>query len=221
MKLKSPRQYVWDVPTRLFHWLLVGLIGFSWWSAEMRYMDWHLLSGLTVCALLLFRILWGVFGTATARFSQFVKGPRAIAAYLRSSDAETPVGHNPLGALSVIALLLVLAAMVITGLFAVDIDGIDSGPLSYLVDFDQGRVAADIHHLSFTALQILVVLHVLAILFYLIARRRNLTWTMITGSEPLGEGEGRVVARVHPWRLLVAVAVAGGVAWWIAGGAQL
>lgn len=220
MTQKTLRQYVWDVPTRLFHWLLVGLIGFSWWSAEMRYMDWHLISGLTVCALLVFRILWGAFGTATARFSQFVKGPRAISAYLRSSDAETPVGHNPLGALSVIALLLVLAVMVITGLFAVDIDGIDSGPLSYLVDFDQGRTAADIHHLSFTALQILVALHVLAILFYLVRRKRNLTWTMITGSEPLGEGEGRPVDRVHPWRLAVAIAVAAGVAWWIAGGAQ-
>lgn len=221
MKLKTPRQPVWDLPIRVFHWLLVALIGFSWWSAETHHMDWHQLSGLAVCALLVFRIIWGLFGTGTARFSQFVKGPRAVWTYLRSRDAEAPVGHNPLGAVSVIALLLVLATMVVTGLFAVDIDGLESGPLSHYVDFDQGRLAADIHHLSFSVLQLLVALHVLAILFYLLARRRNLTWTMIAGSEPLKEGESepREIEGSGPGRLAFAVIAAGLVAWWVERGA--
>ncbi|GAA0310567.1 cytochrome b/b6 domain-containing protein [Sphingomonas oligophenolica] len=218
------RQYVWDVPTRAFHWLLVALLGFSWWSAETDHMDWHQLSGLAVCGLLIFRILWGVFGTGTARFAQFVKGPRAIWSYLRSGErARRPalIGHNPLGGWSVVALLLVLATQTLSGLLAVDVDGIESGPLSYLVDFDQGRLAAAIHHISFTVLQGLVVLHMLAILFYLLVRRRNLVWAMIVGTQPIPDGEPRAVARVAVWRLAVAILVAAAAAWWIAGGARL
>jgi cytochrome b len=215
---KPGRQYVWDVPTRLFHWLLVGLIGFSWWSAENDHMDWHTLSGLGVCGLLAFRILWGIFGTGTARFVQFVKGPRAALAYLR--EGRESVGHNPLGGWSVIALLLVLATQVTTGVLAVDIDGIESGPLSYLVDFDTGRAASSIHQISFTILQILVALHVAAILFYLVARRRNLTAAMITGFQKLNAAAPVQVARARWWQLLLAVGAAALLTWWLAGGAR-
>lgn len=218
------RQYVWDFPTRAFHWLLVALLGFSWWSAETDHMDWHLLSGLAVCGLLIFRILWGVFGTGTARFAQFVKGPRAMWSYLRPGEGApraAAIGHNPLGGLSVVALLLVLAVQTISGLLAVDIDGIESGQLSRLVDFDQGRLAAQIHHTCFTVLQALVVLHVVAILFYLLVRRRNLIWPMIIGTQSIADGEPEAVARVGLWRLAVAILVAAAMAWWIAGGARL
>jgi cytochrome b len=213
------RQFVWDIPTRLFHWLLVGLIGFSWWSAETRHMDWHQLSGLAVCGLLVFRILWGVFGASTARFRQFVRGPRAVWSYLRGRAPST-IGHNPLGGLSVVALLLALGAQVASGLFAVDIDGIESGPLSYLVDFEQGRLAARAHGISFQIVQGLVALHVLAILFYLVARRRNLTGAMITGFERLKAVELIHVARAPWWRLVLAVAAGAVLAWWIAKGAH-
>lgn len=218
------RQYVWDFPTRAFHWLLVALLGFCWWSAETDHMDWHLLAGLAACGLLIFRILWGIFGTSTARFAQFVKGPRAIWAYLRpgeSAPRAAPIGHNPLGGLSVVALLLLLVIQIGSGLLAVDIDGIESGPLSYLVDFDQGRVAAAIHHTSFTVLQVLVVVHVLAILFYLVVRRKNLIWAMIIGTQPISEGQSEGVARAPLWRLAVAILVAAAAAWWISGGARL
>ena len=218
------RQYVWDFPIRAFHWLLVGLLGFSWWSAETDHMDWHQLSGLAVCGLLIFRILWGVFGTGTARFARFVKGPRAIWSYLRPGEGApraASIGHNPLGGWSVVALLLVLATQIVSGLLAVDVDGIESGPLSYLVDFDQGRLAAAIHHTSFTVLQVLVVLHLLAILFYLLVRRRNLIWAMIVGTRPIADGEPGAVSRVALWRLAVAILIAAAAAWWIAGGARL
>ena len=204
------REYVWDIPTRLFHWLLVVLLGFSWWSAETYRMDWHRYSGLTILGLVLFRFLWGFFGTSTSRFGQFIKGPRAIWTYLRPNAGAAraaPLGHNPLGGWAVLAMLLALVVQVGSGLFAVDIDGIESGPLSHLVDFDQGRVAADVHELSFTALQVLVVLHVLAIIVYLLLKRRNLVGAMVTGyRRPEGESASAGAERVPLWRLLPVLA---------------
>src|SRR6188768_713072 len=113
---------VWDVPTRLTHWLFVLLVVFSWWTAETSRMEWHRWSGYTLLGLVIFRIYWGFAGGSTARFSEFVRGPRAIAGYLKGGWTEVP-GHNPLGALNVIALLGLLAAQVVLGLFAVDVDG--------------------------------------------------------------------------------------------------
>ena len=102
---------VWDLPTRVFHWMLVALIAFSWWSAENDELDLHIWSGLAVLTLLIFRLLWGVFGSSTARFANFVRGPRAMLGYLRNSRAWTAIGHNPIGAASVIAMLLVLIGL--------------------------------------------------------------------------------------------------------------
>ena len=212
------RQYVWDSPTRLFHWLIVGLFAFSWWSAENGHMDWHYLSGITMFGLLAFRLIWGVIGTDTARFAHFVRGPRAVRAYLRGQLMDR-AGHNPLGGWSVLALLALLCIQVGSGLFAVDVDGIESGPLSGLVDFDQGRMAAEIHRSSFNILLGLIALHIVAILAYLLMRRQNLIGTMITGYR-----RSRVdAADAHRagWvALLIAVAVAALSSWWIAHGAR-
>lgn len=213
-KQKGPR--VWDGPTRLFHWLLVCLLVFSWWSAENHMMDWHRLSGITVVGLVIFRLLWGVIGSSTARFSRFVRGPGASIAYLRGGDGkiEQP-GHNPLGGYSVILLLLLLTAQVASGLLATDIDGLESGPLSYLVSFDQGRWAAEMHEFSFNLLLAASALHVLAILFYLIVRRRNLVTAMFTGSDGFyRDGQGGMVAA--GWlRLATALVIAGLGAWYL------
>lgn len=214
------RQFVWDAPTRLFHWLLVGLIGFSWWSAETHHMDWHQLSGLAVCGLLIFRILWGFLGAGTSQFRHFVRGPRAIWSYLRGRAPST-VGHNPLGGLSVVALLLALGTQIVSGLLAVDIDGIESGPLSYLVDFEQGRLAAQVHAVSFKVVQALVGLHVLAIAFYLVARRRNLTGAMVTGFQKTQATDLVPVTRARWWGLVLAIIASALLAWWIAKGAHL
>ena len=207
------RQYVWDFPTRIFHWLLVALLGFSWWSAENDQMDWHYKSGLTVCGLVVFRLLWGLFGTSTARFGQFVRGPRAIWSYMRG-EQPAPIGHNPIGGWSVIALLLALVTQVASGLFSVDVDGLESGPLSSLISFDQGRVAAGIHDVSFWVLLGLVGLHVLAIIFYLVAKRRNLIGAMVTGYQR-ASGQPVEVARGGWIRLALAIAAAAFVVWLI------
>src|SRR5688572_14073380 len=117
-----PRVRVWDVPVRVGHWLMVLAVGTSWWTAETGRMDWHRYAGYSMLALVSFRIYWGFFGSSTARFSQFVRGPRTIVSYLKGRWVAMP-GHNPLGALSVVVLLALLLTQVALGLFAVDVDG--------------------------------------------------------------------------------------------------
>ena len=184
-------------------------MGFSWWSAEVRLMDWHRLSGTLVLALVLFRLCWGFIGGSTARFGQFVRSPGRVIAYLRpGSAAPHKAGHNPLGGYSVAIMLLLLFVQVATGLFAVDVDGIESGPLSFLVSFDLGRSASAIHDVSFALLQAVVGLHILAILFYLVVRKRNLIRPMVTGSDAALETSEGALVPASPWQLIAAAAVA-------------
>src|SRR5579863_9303472 len=215
----TPGGNVWDLPTRLFHWLLVGLFAFSWWSAEHDQMDRHLVSGIILLALLVFRIIWGIIGGSTARFSQFVKSPRHVVNYLRRAEpgegaTKLAPGHNPLGAYSVVALLALLVILVAAGLFAVDVDGLESGPLSYLVSFDHGRLAARVHAISFKALEVLIALHILAVLFYGL-RGRNLLRPMVTGRDRCLPPGSEPLQQASPLRLVAAVAIAAASAWWV------
>jgi cytochrome b len=208
---------VWDLPTRLFHWLIVVCVAFSWWSAENHHMDWHYKSGLVALGLILFRLIWGVIGGSTARFASFVRGPGTVLSYVRNPKvAPERGGHNPLGGWSVIALLLALVAQVATGLVATDVDGLESGPLSYLVSFDQGRAAAEIHELAFNAMLALIALHVVAIVVYAI-RGRRLVGPMVTGSDTQVDPAAplRPAGRVA---FVVAAVLAAGLAWFIANG---
>jgi cytochrome b len=181
---------VWDGVTRFVHWALVALLGFSWWSATTSHMNWHQWSGCGVLGLIAFRLMWGVVGSQSAQFRRFIRGPRATLAYLRAlpqrSDSSV-AGHNPLGIWSALTILAALLFQVSTGLYAVDIDGIESGPLANLVDFETGRLLAQAHALSFKTLQILVAVHVTAVLFYLIYKRTNLITPMLTGKRWLSQ----------------------------------
>src|SRR5689334_10985182 len=116
------KQPAWDLPTRLFHWLLAALIAFSWWSVEYDHVSWHIWSGFAILTLLIFRLLWGLVGSSTSRFTSFVRGPSGVIAYFRGR--WNGIGHTPLGALSVGALLLAISVHVGLGLFAEDEDGI-------------------------------------------------------------------------------------------------
>ena len=207
------RYKLWDGPVRLVHWLLVGLIAFSWWSSE-DHLNWHRWSGYAIIGVVVFRIWWGFAGGGAARFSSFVRGPGTILAYLETvgrRDRSDMPGHNPLGALSVLAFLVVLLVQVGTGLFAVDIDAFEAGPMSDRVSFELGRQIAEIHELSFRVLQGLVVLHVLAVLFYLVWKRTDLIGPMITGKRALPSDPG--LAGAPWWRLILGVALAGAIAW--------
>jgi cytochrome b len=216
------RARLWDGPTRIVHWALVVLIAFAWWAAENDKMDWHRWSGYAVLGLLAFRLIWGFAGSASARFASFVRGPAATLAYLKTlphrHHADVP-GHNPLGALSVLALLAVLAAQVVTGLFAVDVDAIEAGPLSDRVSFDTGRLLAKWHHWSFTALEALVVLHLAAVAFYLIYKRSNLIGPMVTGRRRFAADPGLGFAPW--WRIAVVALVAFALMAWASKGLPL
>ncbi|WP_288457032.1 cytochrome b/b6 domain-containing protein [uncultured Sphingomonas sp.] len=207
---------LWDVPVRLFHWLLVALIAFSWWSGENHEMEWHRTSGYVILALVVFRLFWGVAGGRTARFARFVRGPRVVIAYVRGGASATP-GHNPLGGWSVVAMLATVAAMVTAGVFAVDVDGLESGPLADYVTFDQGRMAAEWHGAIFNLLLALIALHVAAVLVYLV-RGRNLIGAMIHGRRAVVEGEAVEPLGASWWRALLGVAIAGAVAWAVSRG---
>lgn len=213
---------LWDGPTRIIHWGLVLLIGFAWWTAETHRMEWHRLAGYSILGLLVFRLIWGFLGSGSARFSRFVKGPAATLAYVRTlpsrAHSATP-GHNPLGAWSVLAILGLLALQVVTGLFSVDVDGLESGPLSDRVSFDTGRVFAGVHELSFTALQVLILLHVAAVLFYAVYKRADLVRPMVTGRGRFNVDPGLTFAPI--WRALLVAVVAGLVAWFASKGFRL
>ncbi len=180
------RVRVWDWPTRAFHWLIVMLIAFAWWTYRADRMEWHRYAGYAVLALLVFRIFWGFFGSETARFAAFIKGPREIWRYVTGRAGTTP-GHNPLGALSVVALLAVVAVQAASGLFVADDEGLDSGPLATRVSYDTAQAMQHWHALIFNVLLGLVALHVAAIAIYAL-RGDNLVWPMIGGTKKMPAG---------------------------------
>lgn len=185
---------VWDLPTRLFHWLIVALFAFSWWTAESDHLDWHMLSGYAILGLVLFRVYWGFAGSSTARFATFLKRPRALVAYagrVFEPRSHAAVGHNPMGGWSVVVLLLLLFLQTMLGLFAIDVDGVNAGPLDTLVSFEMGRWFSHQHSRVFNILLIFTGLHVTAVLFYWIYKRENLISTMVTGFKRLPEGDAR------------------------------
>lgn len=213
------RVRLWDWPVRICHWAFVILLPLQWWTFKKGAMDWHMRLGMVMLGLVLFRILWGFIGPETARFSRFIKGPGAIFAYVRGKAAPA-IGHNPVGALSVIALLGLLAAQVSVGLFAQDTDGLVSGPLAIWVSYEAADKARHWHHLIFNLLLGFVALHLLAILFYLAVKRDNLVGPMVTGYRRFAEAVSP--PRFAPlWRLGIAILLAAGVAYWVSKGAPI
>jgi cytochrome b len=208
-------QPVWDLPVRLVHWLIAGLIGFSWWSVHHHHTAWHIWSGCAILTLLIFRLLWGFVGSSTARWSSFVRGPRALGDFFKGRWVE--IGHTPLGALSVVAMFVALAVQVGLGLIAEDEDGIYTGPLSGLVSIDTSDKARDIHELWFYVILGLIVLHLAAILYYRF-RGTKLTKPMITGRAELAPGRQPMRAGKW-WVALICLAIGIGITRWIIAGA--
>ncbi|MBC8027858.1 MAG: cytochrome b/b6 domain-containing protein [Steroidobacteraceae bacterium] len=207
------RVRVWDVPTRIVHWSMVLLFAFSWWTAENGELEWHRWSGYSLTALVLFRLYWGFFGGSTARFAQFLRGPRAVVSYLRGASIAVP-GHNPIGAWSVVFMLALLATQIVLGLFAVDVDGLESGPLSSLVSFDTGRTAAHWHETIFNVLLAVIGLHILAAHYYLVVRKQNLIGAMFTGHRHL-DGSQPSLVPASIVRLILGILIAAALTWFI------
>ncbi|CAA6605459.1 Cytochrome b [Rhodospirillaceae bacterium LM-1] len=198
---------VWDLPTRLFHWLLAVLVVVSFVSGQMGPMHLHQTSGLAVLSLLLFRLVWGFVGGTHARFADFVKGPGTAIDYLKGRFLA--IGHNPLGGLMVLALLAALLAQVGLGLFANDDISYDA-PLSKFISKDASDAATGWHALLVKGILGLVALHVGAAFFYLVAKKDNLIQPMITGWKALPASLSAHSAKMgHPLLAAVLLALTG------------
>ena len=198
---------VWDLPVRLFHWVLVALFAFMFFSGKMKgnWMEWHMYSGYMILALVLFRILWGFAGSTYARFSSFLAGPGACIAFMRKLLSKSPAhvpGHNPLGGWMVLVLLLVLLAQAGTGLFANDDISIE-GPLYKFVSKDRSDQLTSFHYYNFYALLALAAIHVAAVVFHVFVKKENLVSAMVTGIKKLDPStEVPAVRFVSSWRAL-------------------
>jgi cytochrome b len=217
----TPHVTVWDLPLRLFHWLLLvavtvaiatGLTGGEW-------MAWHGRAGLAIVGLVTFRTAWGVMGSTTSRFTHFFPTPARLRAYL--AGQWHGVGHNPLGALSVFALLGLLALQAGTGLFSND-DIAFAGPLSAWVGEDTVHDLTAWHHRLVNILYGLLGLHVAAIAFYAAVKRERLVPPMVTGRKAWDSGrevpQGTSVPRA--WALVLSLALALAAVWLADGGWQ-
>ena len=208
---------VWDLPVRITHWSFAALVPLAWWTADNSHWIWHRRIGLALLGLLIFRVLWGFAGTRTARFASFVRGPGSVIDYLRGTLAHT-IGHSPLAALSVLALLGAMFAQVGMGLFAGDpYDGL-TGPLNPLVGVLTADMLTEWHETFYWVLGGLVVLHLAAIAFYAVVKRTNLVGPMVSGKRAAEQAiEGNESTPVA--RALVLAAVSAGFTLWIAYGA--
>jgi cytochrome b len=176
------RVRVWDLPTRLFHWLIVLCVTFSIVTGQLggSWLEWHFVSGGTVLSLLTFRVLWGFAGDRYSMFSAFPPSPARTIGYLRRHARFA--GHNPLAAWSVYALLLVLALQAGTGLFANDSIFME-GPFAKFVSDATSDLMTRVHSVNRIAVIALVALHLAAIAFYRLAWREPLTLAMLTGDK--------------------------------------
>ncbi len=180
---------VWDLPTRSVHWSLVLLMIFSFVTANIggNWMRWHFYSGYAILSLISFRVLWGFFGGRYARFKSFLFTPAQIRQYLRGApNAVKTLGHNPIGSLSVFALIGFVGLQALTGLFAND-DISEQGPLVRFISNATSNWFTSVHHLNKKVLIVLALTHVAAVLFYLFRKKENLIKPMLTGDK-LSEG---------------------------------
>ena len=193
---------VWDLPVRLFHWLLVLCFAGAWLTAESEH--WrlvHVTLGYTMAALVAFRIVWGLLGTRYARFSSFVRGPSAVLAYLRSLSGPKPehhTGHNPAGALAIVGLLALIAVTTATGWAA------------------YREIAGDwleeVHEVAANGLLGLVIIHLIGVAVGSWVHRENLVRSMLTGRKPVPPVEG--IRR--GWATVAALMLAGVLGfWWV------
>jgi cytochrome b len=194
------RTLVWDLPVRVFHWLLAASFGVAWLTAESeRWQLVHISAGYTMAGLVAFRLLWGVFGTRHARFGAFVRGPRAVLSYLRSIVRGRPehhVGHNPAGALAIVALLVLTALTVASGWANYNELG--------------GHGVGELHEGLATTMLALVGVHVAAVIASSWLHGENLVAAMVHGRKPVPPREGIRSA----WRSVAIVLVAGVLGFW-------
>lgn len=219
------KRLVWDLPLRAFHWLFAASILASWATAEagFSWMQWHIRLGEWMIGLLSFRILWGFVGPRHARFTSFLAGPRATWRYTRGltgfGDAVQSVGHNPLGGLMVIVMLLLVAFQVSTGLYATD-DIAWTGPYNPSVSGATAHYLTKLHHLNFNLIWAAIALHVIAITYYAFVKKQNLVPAMLTGWKPAeAVPANEAISSSELWKALIVMVVSAGIVYAVLHGA--
>ncbi|WP_448564732.1 cytochrome b/b6 domain-containing protein [Thalassotalea ganghwensis] len=211
---------VWDIPVRLFHWLLMLSLFAAWYTSdgERGLIEWHLRIGYFILAIVIFRVLWGFIGTTYARFSQFVPNLQSIMRYVKG-EKTFYVGHNPLGALMVFAMIVLVLSQAISGLFMTD-DIFTNGPYYDSASKDVQQLMAIIHHWSFDLIVVLSVIHIAAVLYYHIVKKEFLIKAMILGYKIINpenkDKDEHEINKGHSHLFLAiisAIAVAGFVYW--------
>lgn len=213
----TPARLVWDLPLRLFHWLLAGCVAGSWITHELGtpWFAWHARIGYATLVLVSFRLAWGFVGPRHARFASFLRGPRATLQYLRgpAGPGAGAVGHNPLGGLSVVAMLGLLLLQAVTGLFGND-DIFNSGPLYGYVSKALSDSLTRLHKGNFDWLLVLIGLHIAAICYYQFVRREDLLRPMWTGRKPAPQVPAQEeIASQRIWLAIVLAGIAAAILW--------
>jgi cytochrome b len=217
MTERNDKVRVWDLPTRIFHGLLILCVIGSYVTAETGAIEWHQRFGITMLSLLTFRLIWGFIGSTSARFVHFLYGPVTAYRYLEgwlAGSSKKYTGHNPLGGWVVLLMLLLLAMQAGMGLFAND-DLYFDGPLVWMVSKETSDSITELHELNFLVLLAVIMLHVVAALLYWRLRKDNLIWPMVTGNKSRTEVEDAAALRFRsPSLALIIVAIAAS-AWWM------
>jgi len=208
---------VWDLPTRLFHWLIVIFVVISFTTGMLggNWMSYHLKSGYIILTLLLFRLIWGFWGGRYSRFVSFVQGPIVVIRYAKTlfrKDTPKLLGHNPMGGWSVMAMLAALLVQTGTGLFAND-DIATQGPLYGWVSKATSDWLTGIHIFNKGVILFLLSLHLSAVLFYLLFKHDNLIVPMVTGLRPWSEDAPSSIYKI--WQAVLTAALSIMVAYWV------
>ncbi len=219
------KRLVWDLPLRAFHWLFAASILASWATATagFSWMQWHIRLGYWMIGLLSFRVLWGFVGPRHARFTSFLSGPRAMLRYAKgltgSGEPVHTVGHNPLGGVMVIIMLLLVAFQVSTGLFATD-DIAWNGPYYPTVSSATAHLLTSLHHKNFDLIWAAIALHVGAIAYYAFLKKQNLVPAMLTGWKPAeAVPADEAIPSSQLWKALVVMIVCVGIVYAVLSGA--
>ncbi|KGJ92823.1 cytochrome b/b6 domain-containing protein [Colwellia psychrerythraea] len=181
----TEKHLIWDLPLRIFHWSFAGTILASWYTAEQEgeMIDLHMQLGFVALGLIIFRILWGVIGPKHARFVNFIPSPKTLISYLHpAKESKVTAGHNPLGALMVVLMIVLITLQAVSGLFIND-DIFSSGPYYGSLSNDLEKIMAFIHHNTFDFMIAAIALHLGAVAYYWHIKKQNLVLPMITGKK--------------------------------------
>ncbi|MCF6238118.1 MAG: cytochrome b/b6 domain-containing protein [Candidatus Marinimicrobia bacterium] len=212
---RAHKVIVWNLPVRVFHWMLVGCFVTAWLTRDDRYLDIHVFAGYLMGGLILFRLVWGVIGCSYARFRDFAFNWNEVWGYIKKVLKGCPsrfIGHNPAGSWAIYLLLSLGGMIAISGLLTLGGEE-QHGPLAGLLNYPQGAVAHDLHELLAWIMLGVVVIHLLGVLVETVLHRENLIGSMITGSKYVPSDVISVASRKPTAALMLAVMVTAGISW--------